>query len=221
MNEEFWHRKWRTGDIGFHEVRPNPILIRNVHNLYLAPSSRVLLPLCGKTQDIVWLLKQGFRIVGVELSSLAIKELFNALGLEPSITPKGSFAYYSADNIEMYVGNFFDMSEDMLGNIDAIYDRAAMVALPFTMRKKYAELLVRITRSAKQLLITYEYDASRMSGPPFCVECGELFSLYESIYTVKQLERKKIAGGMKLLDDVTEVAWLLQPTKGGFSHDAD
>lgn len=221
MNPEFWHRKWRIGDIGFHEVRPNPLLIRNIQSLNLAPSSRVLLPLCGKTQDIAWLLEQGYQIVGVELSSLAIKELFNALGLNVSITSRKAFTHYSADNIEVFVGNIFEMSANLLGRVDAIYDRAALVALPSDMRNKYAELLPRLTESAKQLLITYEYDSSRMTGPPFCVERDELFSLYKSIYTVKCLERKKIAGGMKALDEITEVAWLLRTNREGRSHDAE
>ena len=80
MEAGFWHQKWEKGDIGFHAPEVNPSLQEHFGKLQMAAGARVFLPLCGKTRDIGWLLDEGFRVSGAELSELAIKELFKKLG---------------------------------------------------------------------------------------------------------------------------------------------
>lgn len=213
MDISFWHQRWERGEIGFHESQVNPALVEHLGILNLAKKARLFLPLCGKTLDIAWLLKQGYRIVGVELSSLAINELYSALDLVPEISSTGKLVRYSATNIDVWVGDIFDLSSSMLGAVDAIYDRAALVALPEQMRQRYAAHLIALTHGASQLLVTYEYDQRLYDGPPFSVDEKEIRQLYGANYHLKQVAQEQIAGGLKGEVAAAITTWHLQGVK--------
>ena len=209
MNVDFWHKKWEKTEIAFHESRPNPFLLVHCKALNLAKGSRIFLPLCGKTLDIGWLLSNGYKVVGAELSKLAIGQLFEELGVEPEITECGKSIRYSANNIDIFVGDIFDLSSEIVGTVDAVYDRAALVALPEVMRKRYTKHLLAITGSAEQLLVTFEYDQSLINGPPFSINGDEVNQHYMAAYNVQMLDSKSVAGGLKGVCAATEHIWLL------------
>ncbi|MGD9841291.1 MAG: thiopurine S-methyltransferase [Steroidobacteraceae bacterium] len=210
MNPGFWQQKWEKNEIGFHEGRPNSLLVTHFNTLGLTQGARVFLPLCGKTVDIVWLLSKGYRVAGAELSQLAIKQLFTELGITPAIATIGKLLHYSAANIDIFIGDIFDLSKATLGQIDASYDRAALVALPEPTRAKYTKHLLDITDKATQLLLTFEYDQSLMDGPPFSLSSDEIRRRYQVAYQLTLLESRPVAGGMKGLGAATESAWLLK-----------
>ncbi len=210
MDANFWHQKWERGDIAFHQSEANPFLAAHFGQLKLPQGSRVFLPLCGKTRDFAWLLAKGYRVVGAELSELAIKDLFNDLGLEPEISPVGELARYRANSIDIFVGDIFAVSAETLGPVNAIYDRAALVALPAGIRGPYTSHLMDITGSAPQLLVTYQYDQGLMDGPPFSVSGDEVKQHYGDIYQLKAVESQNVTGGFKGGVAATETAWLLQ-----------
>ena len=210
MNVDFWQQKWEKNEIGFHESKPNPLLVAYFKELKLEEGCRVFLPLCGKTLDIAWLLSKGYRIVGAELCNLAIEQLFIDLGVEPEITECGNALHYSAKNIDIFVGDIFDLSSDVIGTVDAIYDRAALVALPEEMRKRYTKHLLEITGTAEQLLITFEYDQSLMGGPPFSLNSDEVNRHYKGAYNLVLLESISVPDGLKGVCPATEHIWLLK-----------
>lgn len=210
MDASFWHQKWTRGEIGFHESETNPYLLAHFDKLKLATGARIFLPLCGKTLDIAWLLGRGYRIVGAELSALAIDELFKGLGLQPSIVTNGALTHYSANNIDIFVGDIFNLSRDQLGAIDAIYDRAALVALPEALRKHYATHLMQLGAHAPQLLICFVYDQSLMAGPPFSVGDDEVNRHYGAQYDLALIERVELPGKFKGKATTWEHIWLLQ-----------
>lgn len=210
MEANFWHDKWARGEIAFHQSQANPFLVAHVEKLNLAQGDRVFLPLCGKTLDIAWLLGKGYRIAGAELSKLAVNELFESLGVKPQIEETGALLHYHAQQIDIFVGNIFDLSTQMLGPVNAVYDRAALVALPAETRKQYARHLMDITSVAKQLVITYEYDQSLIDGPPFSISADEMRMHYGAGYELTPLETRDVEGGMKGKAASTETAWLLQ-----------
>lgn len=209
MEADFWHSKWERGEIGFHQSRVNPLLAAHFGKLNLPRGARVLLPLCGKTLDIAWLLDRAYRVVGVELSALAVDELFEQLALKPEITTRGDLTRYSAGDLELLVGDIFAVSAEHLGEVDAIYDRAALVALPAETRPRYAGHLGQVSASAPQLLITFEYDQRQMAGPPFSVDQDELARLYDSAYRLQPVGRREVENGLKGKVAATEIAWLL------------
>ena len=210
MEADFWHQKWEKDEIGFHRSETNPFLVAHFDKLDLAEGSRVFLPLCGKTRDFAWLLASGYRVVGAELSEIAIQCLFKDLRVEPTISRLDQLSHYSAKNIDIFVGNIFDMSAKLLGIIDAVYDRAALVALPTSMRNAYASHLIQITQAAPQLLITFEYDQRLIDGPPFSINEEEVRHHYAATYQLKPVERKEVAGGLKGKVTSVEAIWLLQ-----------
>ena len=209
MEAEFWHKLWDTNNIGFHNEEVNKLFLNNFPKLDLKRNSKVFIPLCGKTVDIKWLLNNGFCVIGVELNENAIKELFSYLKLEASVKTIGSFTLYSSTNIDIYVGDIFELDKIILGKIDFIYDRGAIVALPDEMRKKYTSLLVSITANAPQLLISYEYDQNLMKGPPFSVKEIHLKDYYGAYYNIEPMEIIKSNGFTKF--DISEAVWNLSP----------
>jgi thiopurine S-methyltransferase len=210
MDESFWRQKWEQNQIAFHEGEANPLLVRFFNELTLPVGSRVFLPLCGKTRDIHWLLSHDYRVAGAELSDIAVEQLFSELGVEPSITVIGEVSRYSANNIDIFVGDIFSLSHSVLGQIDAIYDRAALVALPEPMRDRYTAHLIQITDRAPQLLITFDYDQRVLDGPPFSVSDEEVGRQYRDSYDLKLLTRADIKGGLKGKCPAAENVWLLK-----------
>lgn len=210
MNVNFWKAKWDKNQIGFHEGKPNALLVEHFKELKLVQDSRIFLPLCGKTLDIAWLLSKQYQVVGIELIEIAVEQLFVELGVEPVITKRGKISRYSAKNIDIFVGDIFDLSSDLLGGIDAIYDRASLIALPDDMRDKYTKHLLDITEKSDQLLITLEYDQSEMSGPPFSIGGDVVDRHYKDVYRIVLLESTSVPGGLKGKCAATENIWLLK-----------
>ena len=169
MDTDFWLQRWQENNIAFHRSEANPLLVTHFKALGLAKGSRVFVPLCGKTKDIAWLLSNGYRVAGAELIEMAIEQLFMELGIAPKISDVGKVKHYSATDIDIFVGNIFELSGQILGPVDSVYDRAALVALPTEMRDRYTAHLTEITHGASQLLICYEYDQTLMAGPPFSI----------------------------------------------------
>lgn len=209
MEHEFWHDKWHRNEIGFHNSEAHPLLVKYLDELKLAEGGRIFLPLCGKTLDIAYLLAQGYRVAGAELSELAIQQLFEQLGVEPHIEDLGTLKCYRADGIDIFVGDIFALTSQALGPVDAIYDRAALVALPQDVRTRYASHLLSITGSARQLLIAFEYDQNLLPGPPFCVSAEEVKEHYGTAYRVEQIDKVDVPGGLKGKCPANEVVWLL------------
>lgn len=205
----FWLEKWRKDDLGFHEGKPNTLLVTHFAGLGLAPGDRVFVPLCGKARDIAWLHGQGYRVAGVELSELAVRQLFRDLRLDPEISDAGALQRYRAEGIDIFVGDIFDLSEAILGPVDGVYDRAALVALPESTRPRYARHLAALVNEAPQLLLTFVYDQRRMAGPPFSVGEEEIRRHYAGCYGIRQVANVAVAGGLKGLCAADEQAWLL------------
>lgn len=207
MDANFWHQRWETNQIGFHESKVNPLLIAHFPALSLPKGSRVFVPLCGKTLDIGWLLSHGYRVAGAELSELAIQQLFVELGVEPQIMDMGEIKHYTATDIDIFVGDIFNLTQKMLGSVDGVFDRAALVALPETMRIQYTKHVADITDNAPQLLITYEYDQKLMEGPPFSISNEEVSRHYKGGYEIAPLASVEVMGKLAGKENV----WLLKP----------
>lgn len=213
MEQSFWLQKWQKNEIGFHNPEAHALLVKHFPQLGLQPGARLFLPLCGKTLDIRWLLEQGYRVAGAELSETAIQQLFAELALTPQVTEQGELKRYSAENLDVFVGDMFQLRREALGPVDAIYDRAALVALPENMRVDYAAHLQQITGSASQLLISFDYDQNLQPGPPFCVSDEEIQRLYSSAYQLQLVDAVEVPGGLKGKVTALEKVWLLQSNR--------
>lgn len=211
MEPEFWHERWRENNIGFHEGIPNAYLSAHFSQLELPQGSRVFVPLAGKSVDLAWLEEQGYRVVAIELDETAVRAFFNEIDVTTLVTDMGSLARYQSGNIEFYAGDFFDLSHEILGPVDAIYDRAALVALPEPMRLRYATQLRSLTDCAPQLLVSFDYDQSQTAGPPFSVDRIAIESMYGEYYRKTLLAESEITGRLAGRCSGMEQCWLLNP----------
>ena len=192
MEHSFWHDKWEINQTGFHLDYVHPILKRNLAALSLEEGAKVFVPLCGKTLDIGFLLAQGQTVVAVELSEIAVQAVFEQLGLQPEITDWQGGKRYQTANLTIFAGDFFALTQADLGALALVYDRAAIIALPEEMRRKYASHLAKITNYTSQLLITLDYDQSIAGGPPFAVSTAEVEALYGGMYPIQLIEEADI-----------------------------
>ena len=217
MDPEFWHQRWRERQIGFHQSSPHPFLERWWPSLAVAPGARVYVPLCGKSLDMVWLAVRGYAVVGSELSSLAVADFFGEQQqrAEVVLETRGPFTVHRAGSYEVLQGDALQLTPELLGPVQAAYDRAALVALPPSMREIYADRFATLMpMGSRTLLVAFEYAQQVKDGPPFSVEPDEVQRLYGGSFRVELLERVDIidesprfaAAG---LDALHEVAYLL------------
>ena len=193
MQPEFWHKKWASNQIGFHLPQVNPYLQRFWPDLNLSSDARVLVPLCGKSLDLLWLAGRGHRVLGIELSEKAVEDFFSEQQLQPQISEHGVFKVYRAGTIELWCGDVFALSAEDVADCSALYDRAAVIALPAPMRERYAEHLQNILPAGlKGLLITLDYDQSQISGPPFSVDNAQVQHLFGGAWQMQVLESQDV-----------------------------
>ena len=211
MDAQFWHDRWQDGRLGFHEGKVNRMLEAHIGALKLAPGQRMFLPLCGKAVDIPWLLSQGYQVAGAELSEIAVHDLFSEMGVTPEVPATEHHRRYAAEGVDIFVGDIFELSASVVGQVDAVYDRAALVALPGETRTEYATHLAEITRCAPQLLVTFEYDQNVMEGPPFSITQDEVECCHGARFAIEVLAEAVVPGGLKGIVPAREKAMLLQP----------
>ncbi|MGB5055458.1 MAG: thiopurine S-methyltransferase [Nitrospirales bacterium] len=189
MEADFWLQRWGKREIGFHQVEINPYLEQYWPSLKLARESTVLVPLCGKSRDMRWLAQLGHHVVGVELCEAAVQEFFEESKVQPTVDQQGSFQRYSAENVELLVGDFFALAAEDVQEVAGVYDRAALVALPPEMRREYVNLLAEIVPAKVQtLLITFEYRRGEREGPPFSIDRDAVKSLFDGRCEINVLD---------------------------------
>lgn len=191
MNLDFWRERWSEGRLGWHKDRVHPHIERHLGWLTGGAAASVLVPLCGKTLDLAWLASRGHRAVGVEAVEEAARQLFAEAGLEPETDQAGR---WRGGGVEVVVDDFFAVDGDRLGApLDAVWDRASLVAIDPGSRRRYAERIAALAPGGRMLLSTFEYDQRLMDGPPFSVPEEAVRELYGDA-RVERLEREVTAG---------------------------
>ncbi|HEB88146.1 MAG TPA: thiopurine S-methyltransferase [Deltaproteobacteria bacterium] len=188
MKADFWHERWKKGQIGFHNEEANAHLIRHWPGLDIERLATVFVPLCGKSLDMRWLRERGHPVIGIDLSPIAIRSFFEEAGLKPATTRAGPLERFSAGGFDLRCGDLFDLEKEDLHAVRGCYDRGALVALPPDLRRRYVDHLARILpERVTILLITVEYDQSKMPGPPHSVPPAEVEALYGGEFEVDPL----------------------------------
>ena len=214
-----WLEFWENNEINWHSDVVTQELEEYLGLLKLEPGNKVFFPLCGKSLDMIYLLNQGFSVVGVELSEIAIKQFFHENELDFTISRVGEFNLYSAKNIEIYCGDFFSLTSKHLCDVKAVFDRKSLIALDQNLRQKYVKHLNDIiSLGVRVLLITLHYPQHQMSGPPFSVEKSEVESLFSMAFIYQELESfQDIENRSKLVnagvDYIENAAYCLQKVR--------
>ena len=191
MDSEFWHECWEQGRLGFHQQDYNPEMLRFFPALRLAPGAHVLVPLCGKSRDMLWLRDQGYRVTGIKLSPRAVRDFFEENALDPGYSEFDGGTVWRHAGLEIRCCDLFDTGFDHLDRVDAVYDRAALPALPGSMRREYVALMSEnLPLNTVTLLIAIEYPQHEMDGPPFSVEPAEIETLYGPTHEIERLQSR-------------------------------
>ncbi len=194
MEPDFWKKKWEAGDIGFHQAQVEPFLIKYFSDL---TPGIVFVPLCGKSKDLIWLVQNGWTVVGVEASSIACQAFFEENKISYQKEKKDNFTVYQGvTQITIWCGDYFKLPKEAVLGVTAIYDRAALIALPREVRLKYVDqnkiLFPRARFQTMQiLLLAIEYPQEHAQGPPFSVDTKEIQQLYGDLFSIRELEKEE------------------------------
>lgn len=191
LNPTFWHERWESGQLGFHQDEVNPQLNEYWPRLGLNGESTVFVPLCGKSLDMKWIREQGHPVLGIELSPIAIKDFFESISIPEQKRQEeqhGALRRIRGGGYELYCGDFFELEAADLRAVRAVYDRASLIALPPDIRKRYARHMIeKLPAHVQILLITIEYDQDKMNGPPHSVPPAEVDALFGGAFEIETL----------------------------------
>lgn len=184
-DNQLWLQCWRDRSIDFHQASVNPLLARLWPDLHLACGSRIFVPLCGKSLDMIWLAEQGHHVIGVELSPIAVSAFFRENALQVRQQRRGAFTLWRSKHISIYCGDYFSLRAHDIGAIDTVYDRAALTALPVPLRVPYLAKLNQITggRSNIFLLTIEDADADATLDEALAVD-AEVTQLYAGNFSI-------------------------------------
>jgi len=183
-----WKQGWRADHIPFHLSHVHPLLCRYWASLGLAAEARVFVPLCGKSLDVMWLHGQGHPVVGVELSPLAIAALFAAAKLRPTCDRRGELGQWTSEGLAIFCGDFFLLTAEQLADVRAVYDRAALTALPDEMRPYYvAHLHAILPADCQILLLTVEDLDDDEDAAGSMAQSEEIVALYSVYFSIELL----------------------------------
>jgi thiopurine S-methyltransferase len=215
MDPQFWLEKWENRQIGFHLDTVNPILQRHWPVTEADQRGSVFVPLCGKSLDLIWLRRQGHSAIGVELSPLAVEQFFAENGLQPSSGEQDGIRFWEADGIRIFEGDFFALAPGHLPATCAVYDRAALIAMPPEHQPAYAAHLYKLSPTPI-LLITLEYTPDEMTGPPFSTPGAQVKRVFGQTVSNRALESRDVLADNPVLQArgltaLRETAWRLTP----------
>ncbi len=187
INTDFWLRNWQEGKIAFHRDTVSPHLVTYFETIKPQSGETIFVPLCGKSNDMLWLMKQGFHVVGVELSPLACDAFFkeNALPFKRKI--EGEFIHYQGEHIDIFCGDFFNFTPSF--EIKTIYDHAGLTALPSLLQLNYLKHLKRIISPQANVLLTVCEFNAEMQGPPFHADMEQVSAEFGDDFHIHCLAR--------------------------------
>jgi thiopurine S-methyltransferase len=187
MEASFWIKSWELGGFytSFHRKDIHPYVLQ-----YLQPEEiegkNILIPLCGKSVDMLYLAQYAQKVIGVELVEDAIIQFFKENNLP---FQKLDNVTYKSGNIMLMCCDFMTLTKNEIGKIDWIYDRASLVALPDDgLRKEYIKTIDRLSDiGTKSLIITLEY-FPLINSAPFTITPEEVDNYYGDNHIIKHVE---------------------------------
>ena len=205
---DFWDKdRWSKGSTPWHLAEPHPHLITNHAKLLLEgkkpTETSILVPLCGKSVDLIWLWQQGYTVVGIDGVEKAVITFRdeNNLPLTRSVNADGLPTYSTEDNkLSLVVGNFLDSNlfDSLANKFDAVWDRASLVAITPDCRDAYKNTISKLLseKGFRYLLSTFEYNSNDFVPPPHSVDLEVVKSLFSALGSVEQLSISPLEAGL-------------------------
>lgn len=213
MEAQFWFDSWEQGGskTSFHRPDLHPYVTEYCTPEFLA-GKRILIPLCGKTNEIAWFQQYADHVIGVELVQTAIQQYFDE---HPQAYTKDGNRY-EAERLTIINDDLFSLTVEDVGYIDFVYDRASLIAFPLDMRMEYLSKMDALTPIGCQtMLITLEY-FPLLQEPPFSVDFEAVQNYYEENHQIEHFAKPVREGhGMQRkfnLEYVIEHGFMLTKT---------
>lgn len=188
LDKQFWINRWKNNEgLGFNQLKPNIYLQKYLSQLNLLPGARIFVPLCGKSIDMYWLHQQGFSIIGLDLSEIACGDFFIENKIACTLKNINGFNVFESPGIKLLEGDFFKLKPNDLEPIHAVYDRAALIALPPHMRIAYATHMAFLIKPGTQILLICFTCEEKNDGPPFSVSEQEIHQLFSENFEIEKL----------------------------------
>ncbi len=192
----------------------------------LAPlrDAPVLVPLCGMSEDMAHLAGAGAQVWGVDVAEQPLRTFLHHRGLQPEEVRHEGCVVLNADPFRLVVGDMLDQRLPLPGGFRAIWDRAALIALPPPLQQAYAERLLDVLQpGGRVLLVSLEYDAAETSGPPFPVPRQRILELFHRAESVQPLHRQPLSHHgadepLPELESAWEAVYLITRTHGNGSR---
>lgn len=177
MEPQFWHDCWQHNRLGWHQQKFHPLLQQYAD--VFAGATGILVPLCGKSLDMV-LLAQHANVVGAELNAAACLQFFSEQQLSPAVSVAVSgHQRFQHGAYTLWQGDFFTLPAEAVANVSHVFDRAALIALPEPLQRRYVQTLQRLFAHTTLWLLSLEYPAGTVSGPPFAINETQLRNLFD------------------------------------------
>lgn len=209
MDSDFWIKKWQQRDIGFHQSKYHAALEKYAGRF---SPGEILVPLCGKSMDMLHLVSSGHSVIGVELSIIACQDFFEENGISFTQKSEGDFIVFESDSITLWCGDFFKLPQHVWNEVSGIYDRAALVALPEEVRQRYAAEIAKHKKGQLEiLLVSFEYPKDTIQGPPFSVTEQEIKRIFGT-FEVQKLQSETVTKNskdQKAIELTETVFWLV------------
>ena len=220
MELSYWQSRWQKGNIGWHMDTVYPLLPQICNHLGINSDARVLVPLCGKSLDLLWLADHCDTVTGVDISQKALQHLMQQHHESFVKDTSHGFSIYRSDSLVLWEGDFTKLPPEQIPTQHLIYDKASIIALPAEKREHHAEKVIELSDPNTQIVIqTFEYNQSEMTGPPFSVDTQELKRLFGHRFKLKCLhEQSKLKELQKFMrrglsSYLTEKVFHLKPSK--------
>jgi len=188
LDLNYWDKRWEDGKTGWHRTEVNDLLV--MYNSRIKENGTVLFPMCGKTVDMKFMCDEGYTVVGIEYSKQPVEEFFSENDIKFEKSKNGDYDTYKSDDgkITIYAGDFFQAKPELVGKIDGIWDRGALVAMNPSDRRKYADTILNLmNKDTVYLIAGLSYDQNCHGGPPFSVPMETVEELYKSNCVIKQI----------------------------------
>lgn len=224
---KFWIENcWSQGRTPWHLTKPHDFLIKHLHRLLngrKVSDCNILVPLCGKSVDLIWLKDQGFKqIIGVEGVRTAIQDFSSESGISLKETVLQGMdipSFESEDGrLKIILTDFFKLDHPSVNaSVDCVWDRGSLVAILPEHRPQYTASIQRLLRkesSWRYLAAITEYDKSHMEGPPHSITHEELKGIFGLFADAEVIEVADVSSGEPLKFDpktTKRMAYLMFP----------
>ncbi len=117
VQPEFWHDRWRTGQIGFHQSTVDRSWRSTGRSSPCRPQAAYSCPSAARVSIFCGCAIAGTASWAVELSAIALESFCMENGIPARRRSLGDFDVYEAEGLQLIRGDFFALTPEMLGRL--------------------------------------------------------------------------------------------------------